>query len=177
MNQRFEERVLESLALIEKRVDLILKFLESHPAGFNVTLTGDNATKDKTMAARAGTVDQQFLDNGKIRVTLTVVDASGSPTDPATGKPVVLPAGTPQVTCVDSANLLTFTVDPADTSGFGLIQLGTASGDTVGDVVTASVTLAGATSPITGSGDPFDIIAVPPTVDNPAGFAVVESQA
>ena len=172
---RFEFEALASLARIEHHVDLILAVLKPPAsAGFIVTITGGNATKDNTMPA---TVDQQFLDNGKIRVTLTVVDAKGSPTDPATGKPVVLPVGTPPVTCVDSAGLLTFVVDPTDTSGFGLIQLGTASGDTVGDVVTASTTLVGAAAPITGAGTPFDIIAVPPTPDNPAGFAVVESQA
>ena len=177
MNWRFEEEILRSLAHIEKRLDLVLAFLKPPAAaGFIVTITGGNATKDNTMAVVTSTVDQQFLDNGKLRFALTVVDDKGSPTDP-TGKPVVLPAGTPQVALTDSAGLITFVVDPADTSGFGLIQLGTASGDTVGDVVTASVTLPGGAAPITGAGDPFNIIPGAPTVDNPAGFRIVESQA
>jgi hypothetical protein len=163
----------DRLGNIERLLEGILHRL-ARPAGFVVKLSGAVPEKGKK---KMPNVDQQFLDNGKIRVTLTPKDAQGNTTDPATGKPVVLPAGTPPVTLTDSAGLLTFTIDPTDTSGFGLIQLGTASGDTVGDVITASATLPGATSPITGTGDPFDIIAVPPTVDNPAGFAVVESQA
>ena len=161
------------LEAIEHLLNEVLCWLHK-PAGFVVKLSGAVPEKGKK---KMPNVDQQFLDNGKIRVTLTPKDAQGNTTDPATGKPVVLPAGTPPVTLTDSAGVLTFTVDPTDTSGFGLIQLGTPSGDTVGDVITASATLPGATTPITGTGDPFDIVAVPPTVDNPAGFAVVESQA
>jgi hypothetical protein len=173
--QHYLQRTVER---IERKLDLILAILNPpKPTGFIVTITGPTATKDNLMAVKSAAVDQQFLDNGKVRITLTVVDANGSATDPATGLAVVLPAGTPPVTCVDSAGKLTFAVDPTDTSGFGLIQLGTPSGDTVGDVVTASTTLVGASAPISGSGAPFDIIPVAVTPDNPAGFAVVESQA
>ena len=174
------EHIIGLLEGINRRLERFERRISYNPpSGFVVSMSGaDSPGKESTMAkAHATGVDQQFLDNGKIRITLTVVDANGSATDPATGNPVVLPVGTPPVVLTDSASKLTFVVDPSDTSGFGLIQLGTASGDTVGDVVTATTTLPGAAAPITGSGDPFDIVPVPVTADNPAGFAVVESQA
>lgn len=124
-----------------------------------------------TMAkAVKATVDLEIVDNGKgVRYTLTPVDSLGNP--------VNLPAGTPPVTGVVTDNtgaastLLALSVDPADTSGFGLIQIGTPSGALgTGIVATFSTTLPGATSPISQAADPVDVIAGPA-----GGFLVQES--
>lgn len=160
---------------MQSEIDKLLEAAH-RPTGFSVKLDSEGDIRMAAAKPTSHVVDQQFLDNGKILVTITPT-VNGSATDPVTGNPVVMPAGTPPITCTDSANLLTFAVAPSDTSGFGLIQLGTPSGDTTDDVVTVSTTLAGASAPITGTGDPFDIVPAPKTPSNPTGFAVVDSAA
>jgi hypothetical protein len=144
------------------KLDQILAILRNPvPTGLVVTEaviqpTGEHMSKVKTAA-----VDLQILENGTVQFTFTPVDASGNPT--------TLPAGTPPLTYVSSSPALTLAPSPADTSGFGLIAIGTGIAVATGVVVTGQTTLAGATAPISGSAAPVDIVA-----GGPVGFTVAE---
>ena len=115
-------------------------------------------------------VGMHLLPNGTVKFTITPVNPDG--TD---GK---LPEGTPPVmgSVADASgapsSALTLAPSPEDTSGFGLIQIGTGVQEAQGLVVTFSTTLPGASSPIEGVGDPIDIQAAPQL---PSGFRVTES--
>jgi hypothetical protein len=121
---------------------------------------------ETTMAGKAvkATVDFQLLDNGTVKFTISPVDSVGNAT--------TLPAGTPPLTAVVSdPTKLTVAADPADTSGFGLSQIGTPTGQlATGITVNFSTTLPGATAPIAADSDAIDVVAGGPT-----GFKVTES--
>jgi hypothetical protein len=195
MYARRFDHLEQELAKANEKLDQILKRLTpSKPDGFVVTVR----TKEKdTMAAKKldilgadkgkrGTagVDVQILPNGTALFTAKpvvtdpatgqpAVDANGNYIDPATGGPVVMPAGTPPLTWLASDPDLTMSADPNDTSGFALTQIGTAGTSTVADiVVTCETTLPGAASPISGQAPPVDIGPAPVTPSNPTGFAV-----
>lgn len=129
-------------------------------------------TKRSTTMPKAvrATVDFQLLDNGTVRFTITPVDTVGNAAS--------LPAGTPPLsaTVVDAtgapSTLLSVAIDTAnDTTGFGLVQIGTPSGAlATGLVVTFSTTLPGATAPTSATANAIDVIS-----GGPSGFQVAES--
>jgi hypothetical protein len=166
------------LDVINTKLDTVLSMLQGPtPVGFGVseekgeTMNGQfekdkfgvkkHDTHDGKTATRA-TLDFVLLDNGTVQFTFTPLDSVGNPT--------TLPAGTPALTYTSSDPALTVAVSPSDTSGFGLVAIGTPTGLATSIVVTGSTTLAGATSPISGSANPVDIVAGGPT-----GFSVTES--
>lgn len=106
-------------------------------------------------------VDFEILDNGTVKYTFTPVDAIGQPT--------TLPPGTPPLTYSSSSPAMTVAADPSDTSGFGLLAIGTGVAVATGVVVTGQTTLPGAAAPIIGTADPVDILA-----GGPVGFTVAE---
>jgi hypothetical protein len=92
-------------------------------------------------------VDFQLFDNGQAVATLSVLDAAGLPT--------VLPAGTPPPTWTSSNPGVLVSASADGLSA--IVSPATPPVLVTGAVLTASTTLAGATSPITGTSDPIDV--------------------
>lgn len=159
----------EQYSALKKELDLVLhSVVHPPPTGFIVDeATVNQPTGEEVMKATGHNVELQILPNGTVRFTFVPTPAGS-----------VLPAGTPALSYTSSDPALAVAVDPANNAdGFGLVALGTpnlpaGSTGVTGIVVTGQTTLPGATSPISGTADPVDIIPAP---NLPTGFAVTES--
>ena len=127
--------------------------------------------KEKVMAKpKAHMVSLEILENGTVRYSAQPVDANGNATS--------LPAGSPPATWASSDPDLTLAPDPSDTSGFNLLQIGTAgTAPATGVVATITDTITnpadGSVSTITGAADPVNIVPAPPGF--PTAFVVTEA--
>jgi hypothetical protein len=168
---------VEALPTLEQIRQLIEGMLgiPGFPVKFDVTITQatQQIQKEYDMAAKVAkkhSVSLEILENGTVRYTATPTDANGNPT--------TLPAGSPPATWASSDPDLTLASDPQDTSGFNLLQIGTAgTSPATGVVATITDTITnpadGSVSTITGAADPVNIVPAPPGF--PTSFVVTEA--
>jgi hypothetical protein len=108
-------------------------------------------------------VDVQVQDNGTVVYTFSAIDTLGQPTAMPTGTPALSNIVVTDPGAVGGAANLVVTPNPGDTTGFVLLgtptlQPGVVLPDT-GIIVSAQTTFPGATSPVTGTASPIDIVA------------------
>lgn len=149
---------------------------QSQPTGFKVSESVVQTSRGETMQEQKATghaVGIEILPIGKVRFTFTPTPAGST-----------MPAGTPPLSYTSSDPALSVAVDPADTSGFGLVAIGTPNPPAdpnwpgvKGIIVTGQTTLPGATAPIVSDPASVDVVPAPPTPVNPTGFAVQETAA
>jgi hypothetical protein len=169
------KQVLDDLAALHEenqalatKVDQILVALQPPPlVAFEVTVTIPTQGEDMKASKLQGKLKIDLIDGGKTcRVTAVAVDAMKNPANPPG-----LPDGSsvPTWAAVPPAGL-TLAADPADTTGSGLVQIGTPTGIlATGIIVSVTATLpspdggttAGATITGDNSDNPINIVAGP----------------
>lgn len=164
-------RALEALVSVAREIRDAIRELKPQPqlpTGFLVSETVQPARGESIMDAKGHAVGIQILPDGTVRFIFTPTPAGST-----------LPAGTPPLSYTSSDPALAVTVDPADTSGFGLVALGkptlpAGSTGVTGIIVTGQTTLPGAAAPIVSDPASVDVVPAP---NLPTGFSVQESAA